>query len=308
MKKITILSTLFAAAIAVGSLARVAHADLQPPPPPVEHPTEQPAAPSGEVHEAAHAAADQGPGVHEGEGPAGEHGAEPGAHGAEHAGGEHGGGHHADPSANFNWFKGIPFGYNSMDAKGGPLGDGKLGEGPNAPAVSPQEEEKMNAPFILMFVNFGILLIILAKFAGPAARKMAETRSDQIKNALDESARLRQEASDKLDEYKTKLADADAQINKMVEDMRAVAEADKNRILENANVQAEAMKRDAESRIAAEITRARAELKREVSLAATAAAEKMLRERANGSDHTKLVDSFIADLMNVPADNTKERR
>ena len=189
MKKITILSTLFAAAIAVGSLARVAYADLQPPPPPVEHPTEQPAAPSGEVHEAAHAAADQGPGVHEGEGPAGEHGAEPGAHGAEHAGAAHGGGHHEDPSANFNWFKGIPFGYNSMDAKGGPLGDGKLGEGPNAPAVSPPEEEKMNAPFILMFVNFGILLIILAKFAGPAARKMAETRSDQIKNALDESAR-----------------------------------------------------------------------------------------------------------------------
>ena len=296
MKKITILSTLFAAAMAVGSLAQVAHADVPPhPPQPVEHTTEVPS----EVHEAGHAAAD---------GPAGEHGAAPAAHGAEHAGGEHGGGGHGghhDASQNFNWFKGIPFGYNSMDAKGGPLGDGKMGD---APLAAGQEEEKMNAPFILMFVNFGILLIILAKFAGPAARKMAETRSDQIKNALDESARLRQEASDKLDEYKTKLADADAQINKMVDDMRAVAEADKNRILENANAQAEAMKRDAEARIAAEITRARAELKREVSLAATVAAEKMLRERANGSDHTKLVDSFIADLMNVPADNTKERR
>jgi F-type H+-transporting ATPase subunit b len=226
------------------------------------------------------------------------------------AGGEHetGGEHEADPSQNFNWFKGIPFGYKNMDAKGGPLGDQKLGEGPQAPTVSDQDEEKMSAPFILMFVNFGILLFILAKFAGPAARKMAETRSDQIKSALDESAKLRQQASDKLDEYKAKLADADAQIAKMVADMKSDAEADKTRMLDNANKQAEALKRDAEERIAAEITRARIELKREVSAAATVAAEKMLRERANGADHTKLVDTFIADLMKVPADAGKERR
>ena len=35
-----------------------------------------------------------------------------------------------------------------------------------------------NSPFILMLVNFGILLIILAKLGGPVARKAAEDRSD----------------------------------------------------------------------------------------------------------------------------------
>ena len=288
MKKTTIFSMVFAAAIAVGSLARVAHADVPPMPP--EH---------GAVEQGGHAEAGHEAGHAEG--------------GAGHAGGGHeagchGGGHDADPSQNFNWFKGIPFGYYSLDAKGGPLGDGKLGTGPDAPTVSAAEEEKMSAPFILMFVNFGILLLILAKFAGPAARKMAESRSDQIKNALEESAKLRQQASDKLEEYKTKLADADAQISKMVTDMRTAAEADKTRILDNAAKQAEALKRDAEARIAAEIARARIELKREVSIAAAVAAEKMVRERATGADQTKLVDTFIADLMQVPAATSKEQR
>lgn len=291
MNKTTIFSTVFAAAIAVGALARVAHADVAPMPPvPAEHgAVEQ----GGEGHEAAHT---EGTGGHEA-----------GAHGGGHEAAGHGGGHE-DPSQNFNWFKGIPFSYGSLDAKGGPLGDGKLGTGPDAPTVSATEEEKMSAPFILMFVNFGILLLILAKYAGPAARKMAESRSDQIKNALEESAKLRQQASDKLEEYKTKLADADAQINKMVADMRTTAEADKTRILDNAAKQADALKRDAEARIAAEIARARIELKREVSIAAAAAAEKMLRERATGADQTKLVDTFIADLMQVPAATSKEQR
>ncbi len=290
MNKTTIFSMVIAAAIAAGSLAHVAHADV-PPMPPVaaEHgAVEQ----GGEGHEAGHAAGGHEAAGHE-------------AAGHEAAG--HGGGHE-DPSQNFNWFKGIPFGYYSLDAKGGPLGDGKLGTGPDAPTVSAADEEKMSAPFILMFVNFGILLLILAKFAGPAARKMAESRSDQIKNALEESAKLRQQASAKLEEYKTKLADADAQINKMVADMRASADADKTRILDNAAKQAEALKRDAEARIAAEIARARIELKREVSIAAAAAAEKMLRERVTGADQTKLVDTFIADLMQVPVATSKEQR
>ncbi len=288
MKKTTIFSMVFAAAIAVGSLARVAHADVPPMPP--EHGAVEQGGHAEAGHEAGHA---EGGAGHAGGG---------------HEAGAHGGGHDADPSQNFNWFKGIPFGYYSLDAKGGPLGDGKLGTGPDAPTVSAADEEKMSAPFILMFVNFGILLLILAKFAGPAARKMAESRSDQIKNALEESAKLRQQASDKLEEYKTKLADADAQINKMVADMRASADADKTRILDNAAKQAEALKRDAEARIAAEIARARIELKREVSIAAAAAAEKMLRERATGADQTKLVDTFIADLMQVPVASSKEQR
>lgn len=213
------------------------------------------------------------------------------AHEAEHgsaadpaAGGHHG---HHDPSKHFNWFD---VGYKKKDVYGGKLGDGVQG-----PHEEPGEEG-MSAPFALMLLNFGILLVLLAKYAGPAARKMAETRSDQIKGALDEAGKLRAAAAAKLDEYGAKLTAAEAEMKSMLEGMRADAENERARIMAAAEAQAAAVKRDADLRIAAEIQRARVELAREVAIAATAAAEKMLREKATAADHTRLIDTFVKDV------------
>lgn len=204
-------------------------------------------------------------------------------------GGDHGGAH-ADPTKHFNFFN---ISYRGKDVAGGKMGDGKLGDAPLTPG---HEEEPMSAPFVLMLLNFGILLVILAKLGGPAARKAAETRSDEIKGALDEAAKLRKQAAAKLDEYNGKLAASEAEMTTLLAGMRSDAEADKARILANAEKLAAAVKRDAELRIAAEIDRARTELAREVALAAAGAAEKLLREKTNATDHATLVDGFIRDV------------
>ncbi len=222
-----------------------------------------------------------------------------GDHGdGDHGGGDHGA-HHADPSKDFNW---VTLSYRGKDARGGKMGDGKLGNEPLAPG---HDEEPMSAPFVLMLLNFGILLIILAKVGGPAARKMAESRSDEIKTALDEAAKLRKEAQEKLAGYSAKLAASEAEMDAMLKGMRADAEADKQRILANAEVQAAAVKRDAELRIAAEIERARFELSREVANAAAVVAEKLLREKTTATDQTGLVDAFV---RNVEAASTAAGR
>jgi F-type H+-transporting ATPase subunit b len=203
----------------------------------------------------------------------------------------HGGGHgHHDPSKHYNFFS---LSYRNKDQAGGKMGDGLVGD---VPASEHNAEEPMSAPFVLMLLNFGVLLVLLAKFGGPAARKMAETRSDEIKNALDEAAKLRKQAAAKLDEYNAKLSQSEAEMEAMLKGMRADAEADKARILAAADAQAAAVKRDAELRIAAEIQRARAELSREVALAAASAAEKLVREKINATDQASLVDGFIRDV------------
>jgi F-type H+-transporting ATPase subunit b len=199
-----------------------------------------------------------------------------------------------DPSLHFNF---LNFSYSGKDELGGEFGDGKMVDEKTGEVV--KEEEKMSPPFILMLVNFGILLILLAKFGLPAARKTAEDRSDQIKTALEEAGALRQEAASKLAEYETKLKDADTQITKMVEDLRADAASEKARIIAAAEAQAVALQKDAEQRIAVEIDVARASLAREVALAATAAAEKLVVAKATPADHAKLVDTFLADLAQV---------
>lgn len=218
--------------------------------------------------------------------------------GSEHHVGDH------DPSKHFNW-AGHWFSYKKYDAYGGTFGDGKMVDhdgnvvmevDEKTGQLKPAEEHPMSAPFLFMLLNFGILLFILGKYGGPAARKIAQERHDQIKTALDEAAKLREQAQQKLTEYETRIKDVDLEVKKLVDGIRADAEADKKRILEAAATQAAAMKRDAELRIAAEIEMARTQLTREVTAAAAGATEKLLRDKVTSDDQNKLVTTFLAGV------------
>lgn len=200
---------------------------------------------------------------------------------------------HEDPSRHFNFTN---MDYRGKDELGGKFGDGKMID-PATGHVVAGEEEPMSAPFMFMILNFAILMGILVWKLRPAGHQVARERHDQIKTALDEAAKLRQQAADKLAEYEKRLAAADGEIKALVEGMRKDAESDKARILDNAEKAAAQMKRDAELRIAAEIELARAVLTREVTAAAAAATEKLLREKMNADDQQKLVGSFITGVQ-----------
>jgi F0F1-type ATP synthase membrane subunit b/b' len=206
----------------------------------------------------------------------------------------------ADPSKHFNFLGQKPghlFDYSGKDEYGGSMGDGKMVDPATGQVV--HEEEPASPPFVFVLINFAILLGLLAWFGGPAARKLAQERHDEIKTALDEAAKLRDQAAKKLAEYETRIKDVDSEVKKLVDGIRADAEADKKRILEAASVQAAQMKRDAELRIAAEIELLRAQLTREVTAAAAAATEKLLRDQLTAGDQQQLVTGFIADVQST---------
>lgn len=266
-------------------------------------PVDDTKAPSGEAAEAGEAgraareaagdsAAASGPGTeHHGET------ATPGEPGPREPGGEE---EVEDPSRHFNFFGFSPghvFDYRGKDELGGAFGDGKMVD-PGTQRVV-HEEEPASPPFIFMLLNFALLLGLLAWKGRPVAQQVAAERHDLIKTALDEAAKLRQQAADKLAEYEARLKDADAEIKQLVEGMRIDAENEKQRILAAAEAQAQLMKRDAELRIAAEIELARAQLTREVTAASAAATEKLLREKMTAGDQHALVGAFIADVQNA---------
>lgn len=237
--------------------------------------------------------------------PDNEHGKAQGGEAAHEEGG-HKGHHVVDPTKHFN-FIGPPNMHYGKDVTGDKFGNGYMVDENGKPIIDPETgkpeaEEEMSAPFIYAVLNFVLLLIILAWKGKPAIEKLAADRHDQIKTALDEAAKLRKQAADKLEEYASKLEKADAEIKAMVEGMRADAEADKKRILESADRQAAQMKKDAETRIAAEIQLARTALTREVTYAATAAAEQLLREKVTPSDQQQIVSTFIAGVQAAQKD------
>lgn len=216
---------------------------------------------------------------------------------------KHGHGHDKsfyDNTKYFNWL-GSPTEHHGKDVTGGVYGDGEMKDEKGNVILDHghKVEEQMSAPFIFMVLNFILLLILLSWKAKPAIEKLAADRHDQIKTALDEAAKLRKQAADRLDEYQSKLAKADAEIKAMVEGMRADAEADKKRILEAADKAAVQMQKDADARIAAEIQLARAALTQEVTYAATAAAEKLLKEKMTASDQQQVINTFISGVQAV---------
>jgi ATP synthase F0 subunit b len=198
-----------------------------------------------------------------------------------------------DPSRHFNYTN---IHYSGKDEYGGEFGDAKE----QAPEGLLHEEEPMSPPFIFMIANFAILMWLLVKYLWPAGQKLAVERHDLIKNALDEAAKLRDQAQAKLAEYETRVKDLDAEIKQLVDGIRADAEADKARILEQAAAQAASMKREAEQRIQAEIELARTALTKEVATVAAAATEKLLKEKVTADDQRGLVATFIKNVEPSP--------
>ena len=181
--------------------------------------------------------------------------------------GEGGEAHPAGHAPHINWFS---FDYRDDPEKGPPLG--------------------------MAILNFAILVGLLVVFAGPKLRKYLHTRHDTIKRELEEGKRLRAEAARTLEEYKNKIAGVDAEVAKLVSEIRKQAEDEKARIVAEAEAHAAQVKRDAELRIAAEIDRSRRLLEREVVDAAIAAAEKILRDSARDDDQRRMVQDFISDV------------
>lgn len=206
---------------------------------------------------------------------------EGGGHG-EHEGHTSGGHHKAGPPLPINWYQW----HAGKDVKGGELTD---------------EEEAMPPGLLFALLNFAIFLGLLVKFAGPKLAGFLRTRHETVKGQLEDAARLRAEARAKLDEYNRRIAAMDAEVARLMAEIRAEAEAEREMILQQARSQAEALKKDAERRIEAEVARARLTLEREVSAAAVAAAETILRERTTGDDQARMFGNFVDALLAGPA-------
>jgi len=156
--------------------------------------------------------------------------------------------------------------------------------------------EPMAPALVFALVNFAIFAGVLVWKAGPIVRGYTRERHDTIRDALEEGARLREEAQVKLADYSKRIAGVEAEVDQLIADIRATAEAERAKILAQAETQAAALRTEADQRIAAEIVQARLELHREVMVQALAIAEKLIRDKASPADQQKLFDGFVADL------------
>jgi len=137
------------------------------------------------------------------------------------------------------------------------------------------------------------LLVYLLK--KPIASFFAERRI-KIAKDLEEAREQRDKAERTIEEYKQKLAGMEAELEKMREELRKSAEAEKDKVLGNAERMANAMVESARIAAEQELRNAKITLKNEAVDMAVQLAEALIREKINEDDRKRIVEDYLAKV------------
>lgn len=142
---------------------------------------------------------------------------------------------------------------------------------------------------------FGFLGFKLAPVVSEGLKSRRENMAKQLEDARAKQA----EAERRLEEYKEKLDNLEAEVEGIVASYQKEAEADKRRMAEDTEKAVQRLVRETEFTISQEAKKAE-KLIRDAAIAATLeSAEKMLKEKVSSDDRRRLADEYIADLEKV---------
>jgi F-type H+-transporting ATPase subunit b len=149
---------------------------------------------------------------------------------------------------------------------------------------------------IWTLVTFGIVLLVLRRFAFGPIQQMIDERRRQITADLDAAENARTEAQQALAEYRQQLAEARKEATKIVEDARRVG--DERRAAAVADLEAEKARlmRQTQEEIQAETRQALNAIKQQFADLAVAATEKVVRARLDEAEQRRLIDEALADV------------
>lgn len=162
----------------------------------------------------------------------------------------------------------------------------------------------MSLQINLMFwtlVIFGILYVILKKYAYPAILASVEAREKALLDAIEGAKRDREEAAKLLADHQAKIEGARNEAQKLIADARAVAEKMKADLLEKTRVEQQEMLERARRDIISERDKAIAQLRREAVDLAIAGASKVIEQNLDSDKNRKIVEAFLSSLKSDAA-------
>jgi F-type H+-transporting ATPase subunit b len=147
-------------------------------------------------------------------------------------------------------------------------------------------------------ITFAIFAFGLVRLAGPAIKKHLVTRADTIERAMAEAKKAKEDAERRAKDAEQKLAALEGEVARMQSDFEAQGKLEAERIQKAAEEMARKIARDAEDTIAAEIHRAREQLRAEASALALKLAEERITKLLTPADDQKLTKNLLTELSN----------
>lgn len=143
---------------------------------------------------------------------------------------------------------------------------------------------------------FLIVLAILAKFVFPVIRDGLKAREEKLEGDLTAAEQARAEAEASLDEYKSKIAEAQKEAQKVVEEAKKAAEQVASKVKADAESEIIKMRERAESEIASAKDAALNEVYAQTAELSTQIAGRILKREISSADQQALVTESLEAL------------
>jgi F-type H+-transporting ATPase subunit b len=185
-------------------------------------------------------------------------------------------------------------------------------QGPVVPSTSPQQghaqqeakhgeadaegEAPMPNEIWWKWANFAVLAGGLGYLIGKNAGPFFRTRTAQIRQGIQDAARVRAEAEARAAEIESKISNLSGEIDNLKATSKAEIAAEGARVQAETQAQIAKIQAQAEMQIAAAAKNASLELKAYSAQLALALAETQIRERLDSRTQEDLANAFVSDL------------
>lgn len=150
--------------------------------------------------------------------------------------------------------------------------------------------------FFWTWIVFGMLFLLLKKYAWPAILGMTEQREETIRRHLGEAEEAHAKAQALLAEQQKLLGESRTQAQAIMAEAKSAAEKERAVAVQKTREEQDQLLARARREIAAEGEKARQELRREAVDLSLAAASKLIGERLSADADKKIVLDYLASL------------
>lgn len=179
----------------------------------------------------------------------------------------------------------------AAEEEGAEAGTSESGEDQSHNPIFPEMSELFYAAFAFL-----VLLALMYKFAFPAVQKSMESRTQNIRDNLDEAERTKADAQNILEEYQRQLADAKNESARIIDEARQTAEQMRRDLMVRAEAEVNELRERTRSEIDAAQQRAIADLRTQVSELAIGAAEVVVQKNLDRDTNRALVERYIEQV------------
>lgn len=167
----------------------------------------------------------------------------------------------------------------------------------DTPAGAPASPFEVNGGLIFWtLLVFGVLLVLLKKFAWPHIVGAVEAREKRLEEQIANTERLQAEAQKLVEQNQKALAEGRGQAQALLNEARMQAEKERAAALEKTKAEQDELLARARRDIQTERDRAIADLRKEAVDLSLAAASKLMGERMDSEADRRIVSSYLATL------------